>query len=218
MTVDDRAVERTAALDSPDRRFAARLSGRPSAESLQRRLTTRESEHLTTALAAVLDAGSVPRAAALVVAARRRYVTGTAKSFGYATLLAGDLAVGLSHVTLVDNATVPDLDVLAEVVSTDVLVAFSFRRYRRETVGFAREFARAGGSLVAITDSPDAPIAEHAEVTIAVDTESASYADSPTAVVAVGHILATLAASSAKGARRRIAARDRLSRDLNLYL
>lgn len=204
--------------DSPDDRFAARLSVRTSAEALQRRLVAQEAEHLGSTLRGIADVGSLPRAAALIVAARRRYITGTAKSFGYATLLAGDLAVGLSHVTLIDNATVPALDVLSEVRSSDVMVAYSFRRYRRETVALAREFVAAGGTLVAITDDAAAPLTEPAAEAVVVDTHSASYADSPTAVVAVSHILATLAASSAKGARRRIAARDRLSRDLGIYL
>jgi hypothetical protein len=50
-----------------------------------------------------------------------------------------------------------------------------------------------------------------------VGTDSASYADSPTAVAAVVHILATLAAASAKGARRRLARRDVLTARLGVY-
>jgi DNA-binding MurR/RpiR family transcriptional regulator len=206
---------------TPDERFAQRLGGSAgsgSADALQRRVAAQEAEHLPGALAAVVEQGSLPRAAALVVGARRRFVSGTAKSYGHAALLAGDLAVGLSHVHLVDGATVPALDVLSEVSSSDVLVAYSFRRYRRETVQLARHFAAAGGVLVAVTDHPDAPLAEVAAEVVVVDTESASYADSPTAVVAVSHVLATLAAASAKGARRRIATRDRLAHDLGLYL
>ncbi|BDO43730.1 SIS domain-containing protein [Cellulomonas sp. NTE-D12] len=204
--------------DSPDERFAQRLAGRPSAEVLIRRVVGQETAHLPVALAAVVEQGSLPQAAALVVAARRRYVAGTAKSLAYATLLAADLSVGLSHVHLVDDATVRALDVLAEVAPTDVLVAFSFRRYRRETVALARAFVAAGGTLVAITDDVDAPLASIAHQTVVVTTDSASFADSPTAVVAVSHLLATLAAASAKGARRRIAARDELAADLDLYL
>lgn len=204
--------------DSPDERFAQRLAGRPSAEVLIRRVVGQETAHLPVALAAVVEQGSLPQAAALVVAARRRYVAGTAKSLAYATLLAADLSVGLSHVHLVDDATVRALDVLAEVAPTDVLVAFSFRRYRRETVALARAFVAAGGTLVAITDDEDAPLAAIAQQTVVVNTDSASFADSPTAVVAVSHLLATLAAASAKGARRRIAARDALAADLDLYL
>ncbi len=204
--------------DSPDERFAQRLADRPTAAALARRLVVQETSHLGAALAQVADAGSLPRAASLVVGARRRYVTGTAKSLAFATLLAGDLAVALSHVHLIDDATVRALDVLAEVGPSDVLVAYSFRRYRRETVALARAFVAAGGTLVAITDADDAPLAAWAHQTVVVDTDSASFADSPTAVVAVGHVLATLAASSSKGARRRIAARDRISAALGLYL
>ena len=206
--------------EAPGERFAQRLTGagRGSAEVLTRRLVGQQETHLTVALEAVAATGSLPRAAALVVAARRRYVTGTAKSLAYATLLAADLSVGLSHVTLVDEAVVRGLDVLAEVGPTDVLVAFSFRRYRRETVAFARAFVAAGGALVAITDDEDAPLAAVATEPVVVDTDSASFADSPTAVVAVAHVLATLAAASAKGARRRIAVRDRLAAELGLYL
>lgn len=205
---------------APGERFEERLggTGRASAEVLTRRLVGQQEAHLTGALEAVAATGTLPRAAALVVAARRRYVTGTAKSLAYATLLAADLSVGLSHVTLVDEAVVRGLDVLAEVGPSDVLVAFSFRRYRRETVAFARAFVAAGGTLVAITDDEDAPLAAVATETVVVDTDSASFADSPTAVVAVAHVLATLAAASAKGARRRIAARDRLAAELGLYL
>ncbi len=207
----------SADLRTPDRRFAERLSTRTSAEALQRRLAAQESDHLPGALAQVVETGSLPRAAALVVAARRRFVTGSAKSYGYAAVLSGDLAVGLSHVHLVDPAVRP-LDVLSEVSGTDVLVAYSLRRYRRDTVTFAREFVARGGTLVAVTDAPDAPLAASAHETVVIDTESASYVDSPTAVVAASHILATLAAASAKGARRRMAHRDQLSQDLGLYL
>ena len=204
--------------DSPDERFAQRVAGRPSAEVLTRRVVAQETAHLPLALAAVVESGALPRAAALVVAARRRYVTGTAKSLAYATLLASDLSVGLSHVQLVDDATVRALDVLAEVGPSDVLVAYSFRRYRRETVALARAFVAAGGTLVAITDDDEAPLASIAHQSVVVTTDSASFADSPTAVVAVSHLLATLAAASAKGARRRIAARDELATELDLYL
>jgi hypothetical protein len=46
-------------------------------------------------------------------------------------------------------------------------------------------------------------------------TDSASYADSPTAA-AVARILATLATASAKGARRRMEKREHLTRILQL--
>lgn len=204
-------------LTSPGQRFGARLGRRSASGALQERVVDQQLRSLREALDQVVADHSVEHAAALVVAARRRFVAGTGKSLGHAQLLSADLSAGLSHVLLLDGTTVRPLDVLAEVHATDVLVAYSLRRYRRETVELGRAFARAGGSLVAITDAADAPLAAWAEVTVAVPTDSASYADSPTPVAAVSHLLATLTTASAKGARRRLAERDRLSQELGLY-
>jgi DNA-binding MurR/RpiR family transcriptional regulator len=145
-------------------------------------------------------------------------VAGAGKSFAYASLLATDLSAGLSQVTLIDGAVVRAIDILSEVRTSDVLVAVSLRRYRRETVLAAEHFAAAGGTVVAITDDPGAPLAATAAETVVVSTDSASYADSPTAVAAVIHLLTTLTTASAKGARRRIAERDRLARALGTHL
>lgn len=216
MTQPDNGLDQPDSLESPDQRFERRLTERASAQVLQARLVSQETGHLAAALEQVAADGAVPRAAALIVAARRRFTSGAGKSAAYAGLLAGDLATGLSHVQLVAPATA--IDVLAEVTTSDVLVAFSFRRYRRETTAIADAFAAAGGTVIAVTDRADAPVAAHAAETIVVNTGSASYVDSPTAVVAVAHILATLTVASAKGARRRISARESLSHELGLYL
>lgn len=205
-------------LSRPDERFQARLDRNTSAETLQRRVVEQETTNLTLALERIAEAGTLIRAASLIVAARRRFVTGSAKSFGYAALLAGDLAVGLSHVTLIDDTIVHALDVLSEVRDTDVLVAFSFRRYRRSTIALVEQFVAAGGQVIAVTDYPDSPITRFAAVSIIVSTDSASFADSPTAVAAVTHLLTTLATASAKGARRRIAEREKSGHALGIYI
>lgn len=204
-------------LASPGDRFGARLHRRSSASALQAQLVEQETRNLAEALDRVVADGSVAQAAATVIAARRRFVTGSGKSFAYASLLASDLSAGLSQVTLVDGAVVRPLDILSEVRETDVLVAVSLRRYRRETVMIADRFCAGGGTVVGITDSDSAPLAGIADEAIVVPTDSASYADSPTAVAAVLHLLATLTTASAKGARRRLAERDRLSHELGIY-
>lgn len=204
-------------LSSPEERYGARLEKRSSAAVLQQRLVERERKNLDEALSQIVRDGSAVRVTALVVAARRRFVIGTGKSYAYASLLANDLSAGLSQVTLIDGATVRPLDVLSEVRSSDVLVAFSVRRYRRDTIEVAERFRAAGGQVVAITDDAAAPICSIAAEAIVVSTDSVSYADSPTAIAAVIHVLSTLATASAKGARRRLAERDRLSHAMNLY-
>ncbi|MEQ3549014.1 SIS domain-containing protein [Pseudonocardia nematodicida] len=213
-TGTDTGVDRD--LVSPSQRFDARVQRRSGAV-LRKRLISQELESLASALRTFAEDGSIEEAAACVVKARRRFILGTGKSFAFARLLASDLGASLSQVVQIDGTLTPAIDILTEVRDTDVLVVFSFRRYRRETADIGRAFVRAGGSLVLITDSPDGPLADVAEVTVVVPTQSASYADSPTAVASATHLLAALTTASAKGARRRLQERDRVASELGLY-
>ncbi|SDT17442.1 MurR/RpiR family transcriptional regulator [Actinopolymorpha singaporensis] len=202
---------------SPDQRYGARLRRRSSSSILLDRLLDHETANLAETARRIRVDGTLEQAAARIVAARRRFVIGGSKSSAYAALLAIDLSASLANVTLVDGIAARPVDVLCDVRADDVLVAFSFRRYTRQTIAVAREFAAAGGTVVGITDDPDSSLARLAEVAVVVGTRSASYVDSPTAVAAATHILATLTAASAKGARRRLRRREEVTRDLELY-
>lgn len=198
---------------TPHERFDARLQRR-SATVLKARILQAERESVQGAAQSLADDATIERAAALVVKARRRHILGTGKSHGYAALLAGDLESSLTHVNLV----APNgLNLLSDVRDSDVLVAISLRRYRRDTVMIARQFAQAGGTLVLVTDQSQSPLADFAAEQVVVSTGSASYADSPTALALVLHLIASLTAASAKGASRRLRERDRLGSELQLY-
>lgn len=205
-------------LSTPGQRYDARLGQRSLASILQQRVIDNEQRTLAAALEQVRADGSALALSGTVVAARRRFIAGSGKSFAYANLLSRDLSAGLSQVFLIDETVIRSIDILSETKSTDVLVAFSFRRYRRDTIDLARRFAQAGGTVVGITDDPASPINAIASDCIIVPTDSVSYADSPTAIAAVVHLVATLCTSSAKGAKRRLAERDRLSAEYGLYL
>ncbi|MDK1361059.1 SIS domain-containing protein [Arthrobacter sp. zg-Y1219] len=161
--------------------------------------------------------GAVPQSAAIILGARRKYIAGEGKSSAYAALLNADLASTLSNVFLIDGHSLNPLDVLSDVRSSDVLILFSLRRYRKETVMLGRLFQQAGGRLVVITDSEDSPLARNAAALIALNAGSASYADSPTSIAAVCHLLSTLTAASAKGARRRLGTRGAIGKSMGLY-
>ncbi|HHW50349.1 MAG TPA: MurR/RpiR family transcriptional regulator [Pseudoclavibacter sp.] len=176
-----------------------------------------ESANLEEAFTHLRDSGALVEAAGIIVAARRRFIIGLGKSAGYAALIAADLQTSLSRVTLIDGASVRPVDVLAEVGDSDALVAFSFRRYREDTIRIVREFATAGGHVVLITDTEHNPAADSAEQVVVVPTASESYADSATAVAAASLILSTLVTASAKGARRRMETRSHIAERLGLY-
>lgn len=215
---DSAAGRRDRELSSPTDRYAERIQPRTSSLTLRARLIERETANLAEAFARFGRDDALVEAAALVVAARRRFIAGYGKSFAYAALLAWDLTAGLSKVSLIDGTTVSPLDVLSDTQASDVLVAFSFRRYHRQTVQLAEQFALAGGVVIAITDDGGAPITAHAKRVLIVPTGSASYVDSPTAVAAISHLLSALTTASAKGARRRLATRDRLRAVLHDYV
>lgn len=209
---DDRA------LVSPRDRFGERIRTNLSAESIQARIIEAEQHSLMQTFGELSRSAQVPQAAALLLGARRRYIAGEGKAAAYAQLLNADLSATLSNVFLVDGHALQPLTVLTDVRASDVLIAFSLRRYREETVRLGRLFHEAGGQLVVITDSEDAPLAPLAASLIRVRTGSASYADSPTPVAAVCYLLSALTTASAKGARRRLAERDRLVARLGLYI
>ncbi|HEY9291613.1 MAG TPA: SIS domain-containing protein, partial [Microlunatus sp.] len=219
MTADDqdRPDDRDRLLVSPHQRYGERLRTNLSAEGVQARIIEAETRSLARTFENLTASGAVPRAATIMLGARRRYLAGEGKSAAYADLLNADLGATLSNVFLVDGRALTALTVLTDVRASDVLVLFSLRRYRGETVRLGRLFHRAGGQLVVVTDSQDAPLAGIADALIVVNTGSASYADSPTAVAAVCHLLSTLTTASAKGARRRLSMRDEIGATLDLY-
>lgn len=218
---DDQSPQSESELDrslrSPKDRFGERFRTNLSAEGMQARVIEHEIRSLSQTLEELAATGDVPRAAALILGARRRYIGGEGKSSAYAQLLNADLSATLSNVFLIDGRGLSPITVLTDVRASDVLVVFSMRRYREETIRLGRLFHEAGGRLVVVTDSDEVPLADVATALIRVHTSSASYADSPTAVAAVCHLLSTLTTTSAKGARRRLSVRDRYAAELAIY-
>lgn len=188
-----------------------------AAELLQARIVGRDPELVRGVLERVVRDGSAEQAASRIVSARRRYVAGAGLSGAYATLLATQLTGGLAHVTLVDTF-IRTVDIVSEVRDTDVLVAFSFKPYRRATVDFARLFRAAGAQVVAITDNEHSPLVPHAHDVVFIDPCTAEGEESVTAVAAVSSLLSSLAIASSKGSRRRLQERASISEELGIYI
>ncbi|WP_150460856.1 MurR/RpiR family transcriptional regulator [Nesterenkonia ebinurensis] len=206
-----------AELSTPAARFSARFSARPATTQLQQRIIRHERNQLTEFLEELEGTEAIARAASMIVAARRRFLAGSGRSHIFARLLEFDLSVGLGQVSLVDDTHIRMLDVLTDVRSSDVLIVFSLRRFRSEVTRFLHEYHARGGKIVVITNSQDSPAVQYAEEAIFVPTRSESYTDSGIGVVAVSQLLAALATSSAKGARRRLAEREELIEAMEIY-
>jgi DNA-binding MurR/RpiR family transcriptional regulator len=217
-----------------------------SATVLKSRLLEAHRAELASGIAWAAADPSLEAASARITAARRRFVLGAATSFTYASLLAAKLSAALAKVTLIDGTIVRPLDILSDVHAADVLIAISLRPYRRYTIDAAVPFVQAGGQLLVVTDAPDAPLvawaaesvvigapaddpnpADHATDPAAAAADTSGYSAplhpetpgaSPVVIALVIDILTALSSASAKGAGRRIAARDRLATELGLFM
>lgn len=191
---------------------------RRSSALLKRRLIEDQRRQLDAMLDWALNDSGVEEMAAQIVGARRRFIIGATKSFAYASLLALDLSASLANVHLVDGTIIRPIDVLSDVRSSDVMVAFSIQRYRKYTIDIATTFQDAGGRLLVITDSPDAPLAHVGAEVVLVPPTGVEYDSSPPSLSLLIGVIASLTAASAKGAGRRSAQRDHLGEVLDLYV
>jgi DNA-binding MurR/RpiR family transcriptional regulator len=183
-----------------------------------RRVLRREQENLAETLHALQSNGSLELAAQAILAGRRRWVFGDLKSTGYAALFATDLTAGLRDVALIEPNSAAAVTALTDAHRDDVLVALSFRHYSQLTLRLVREFHALGATVITLTDDYASPVSRYSQHVLPINTGSESTTHSPTAVVAVGHILASLATAGAKGASRRAERRRELSRSLRLWV
>jgi DNA-binding MurR/RpiR family transcriptional regulator len=67
---------------------------------------------------------------------------------------------------------------LMAVSSQDACVAFSFRRYTRDTVDIFKSARAAGARTIALTDSELSPLTEHADLAIAIPVQFPAFFES----------------------------------------
>lgn len=210
------------ALAASELRVTSRSGRSTATRELLPRILDRELDNVRSTLDRGERTGSFELVAQRIVSARTKLVAGELKSRAYASLLVNDLSASLPGVHLLDGSTSHTLDLLAAVGPPDVLIAFCLRRYSRSTIALAKLVSEAGGFVIGFTDRDDSPLGIIADLNVVVTTtstptETGPAADSPTAVAAAVHAVATLASASAKGAGRRLARRGELAHQLALY-
>ncbi len=206
-----------APLRAPDLRIAHDVGTAAVGRRDLEHVLHREQANLAETLRSLQASGALELAARALLASRRRWVFGDIKSRGYAQLLAADLGTALGNVSLVEPTSGAMLAAVGDATSRDSLTVFCFRRYSRNTVRIAEYFARIGATVVAVTDSDDSPVCPHATHILRVVTRSDTATHSPTAVTAIGHTVAALAAGGARHAGRRARVRERFAADLGWY-
>jgi DNA-binding MurR/RpiR family transcriptional regulator len=135
---------------------------------------------------------------------RHIYLTGGRVTHVLADYLESHLFRLRSGVTLLDPQAGRRSAALLDIARGDVLVAFDFRRYERDTVDSTMLAGEQGARLVLITDVLMSPIAARAAIVLPVQVETPSPFDSAVAGVVLVEALAlgTLTALGDAGVNR----------------
>lgn len=167
--------------------------------------------------AAALD--TLVEAAQRLGAARRIYCLGLRSSHSPAWHLHYILSLAGKHSVMLDAVGGIGADILGSATADDVMIAVSVMPYTRQTIEIADYAGEAGVPLIALTDSPVAPLAQRAACTVVVPTESPSFLHTMSPAFVVAEVLGALVAGQAGDtASAALAGVDRQSAALNIHL
>ena len=143
------------------------------------------------------DHAEIEKVAKAIVAARRTYVLGVGVNNGVAHNFAYLVGMAIDGVRTLPNGGTLPVDGLSRADEGDLLLAVTFRPYRREVVD-AVEGARARGiPFVAITDSLASPIMPGARHGFVIPTETPQFFISTVALTAFFEVLTAFVIAAA---------------------
>ncbi len=170
-------------------------------------------EAINSGIASVLDAfeeGRVAELAEPIVRAERVWIlSGETSQAGAHALHSGLSMVRPGVRALEEHSFGTDL---SDAGPNDVAIVFDFFRYRRPVISAARVLAKAGVTIVAITDSPLSPLTELADTWCQIEVPAIGPFDSSAPVVVMCELIVARVAHELKDR-----AKDRIDRIETLW-
>ena len=154
-----------------------------------------------------------------MVNARNIYIMGVRSSAVLAEFLTYSLQMVFDNVHLVESGGGNDMfRQMIAMGEGDVLVAISFPRYSKRVIK-AVEFARhAGADVVALTDSPESPIAPAAAQLLIAQSDMASYVDSLVAPLSIiNAIIVAVSRAREDAVKSRLTALEHIWDEYDVY-
>ena len=137
-----------------------------------------------------LDGRAFEEAMRQIVGARSIYILGARSSFYLAGFLEHSLGMIFDQVRLLQSTSGSEMfEKILRIGQGDVLIAISFPRYSKRVI-HAVEYARSRqANVVALTDSPQSPIAGYADQLLVAQSDMASFVDSLVAPMSIVNAL-----------------------------
>lgn len=143
------------------------------------------------------DHGAIARLAQGVVAARHCYVLGVGVNNAVAQNFAYLAGMAIEGVRALPSGGMQPVDGLSRAGGDDLLIAMTFRPYRREVVDAVEAARIRGVPFVAISDSPASPIMAGARQRFVIPTDTPQFFISTVALTAFFEVLAAFVIASA---------------------
>lgn len=145
-----------------------------------------------------IDRDAFATAVDSLIKAKRIYIIGIGSASVLARALNMSLRVMFDNVKLIIATSASEIyEQIMSIGEGDVMIGISFPRYSKKVVGAVSYARDSGAEVVAITDSPESPIAPVASHALYAKSDMASFADSLAAPLSVINAL-VVAVSRAK--------------------
>ena len=161
------------------------IGGEDILSSVLSRVLTQDSEKIRRTLEET-DRAAFAQAVEAIVTAREVYILGIRSSSMLASFLAFYFNQIFPHVRCINsNSTSETFEQMFRIGKEDVFIPISFPRYSQRTLKAARYAKSRGATVIAITDSTSAPLAQAADILLLARSEMASFVDSLVAPLSV---------------------------------
>jgi len=146
-----------------------------------------------------VDRASFDQAVRAILSARKIYILGVRSAFSLASFLGFYFNMMFEDVAVVHTNSSSELfEQILRIGEGDVLIGISFPRYSKRTVKAMRYAKDQGATVIAITDSAEAPPARIADHALMAKSDMASFVDSLVAPLSLVNAL-IVAVSREKG-------------------
>jgi len=123
-----------------------------------------------------LDRSAFLAAVEKIVNARNIYILGVRSSASLAKFLTFNFRMMFDNVRSIESVTGGEMfEEILNIGPEDVLIAISFPRYSKRTVRAVQYAHHAGADVVALTDSPQSPLAPDADQLLTAHSDMASF-------------------------------------------
>ncbi len=154
-----------------------------------------------------------------IVKAKTVYIIGVRSSAMLANFLGYSLQMIFDNVRLIDATSGSELfQQMLSIGEGDVMVAISFPRYSKRVIRAVEFACRAGADVVALTDSPESPIAQSAAQVLIAQSDMASYVDSLVAPLSlINAIVVAVSRARETVVRERLETLERIWDEYDVY-